>query len=120
MQVFLVDLGQLLQDDDSDFDLYNGSYDHKYGYMGEELYYCINRKQAIAAAEAWTKETEGNYAVVSESEVPDSDLENCNIDGIDPIDYDESYAPENVIYSCCTIYNEFEEDFIEGQQKERY
>lgn len=106
-EVFLVDEGILLNRDDESFEMYAYAYDNQYGYYDEDQFYVKSRKDAIKQAKEYVEDgVENTYAVVSNSYVSDdNDLS---------ILEDESYLPEDVIYSVAKINGNIVENFVKS------
>lgn len=109
-EVFLVDEGILLNRDDKSFEMYAYAYDNQYGYYDEDQFYVESKEDAIKQAKEYVEDgAENTYAIVSDSYVSDdNDL---------TILEDESYLPEDVIYSVAKINGNIVENFVKSDLK---
>lgn len=109
-EVFLVDEGVLLNRDDKSFEMYAYAYDNQYGYYDEDQFYVESKEDAIKQAKEYVEDgAENTYAIVSDSYVSDdNDL---------TILEDESYLPEDVIYSVAKINGNIVENFVKSDLK---
>lgn len=109
MNVYLLDVGILLESDDKEFEYYSQVYDKKYGYYDENQYYLKDKQHAIMEAKAYVEAgIDKTYAVISRSVLERvSDLDDVHVEG-------EEYSLENVIYSIAKINGEIIENFLCG------
>lgn len=90
--------------------MYAYAYDNQYGYYDEDQFYVESKEDAIKQAKEYVEDgTENTYAIVSDSYVSDdNDL---------TILEDESYLPEDVIYSVAKINGNIVENFVKSDLK---
>ena len=106
MRAYLLEVGVLVDKDYED-GAYGGVYDKKYGYYDEGQIYYRTREKAINEADAYVNAgVDNTYGIVSFTEIPDDfDFDEGYVE-------DESYDPENVLYSIVKKDGNIITDFI--------
>jgi len=113
VDVYLVDVGTLLEEDDDQFHNFSNAYDKKYGYFDDNQYYTKDKKQAIEAALGHVKESKGrSYGIVSKFTRP------ADFDITMGILGDETYLVQDVVYSAAWLNGNLVENFIEKGSEE--
>lgn len=115
--VFLLEVGVLLDETNSEYDDYATAYDRKHGFFDEGQSYVLGLDSAIEKGKAYVQEgVKNTYAVVSKTDVTNEDVEYWAGEdvGIEWMDVSEDYLPEDVVYSVYKDENgNLIEDFIE-------
>lgn len=108
--IVLCTTDELISITNKSFEMYAYAYDNQYGYYDEDQFYVESKEDAIKQAKEYVEDgAENTYAIVSDSYVSDdNDL---------TILEDESYLPEDVIYSVAKINGNIVENFVKSDLK---
>lgn len=114
MNLYLVDVGTLLDNTDPEYTMYSIVYDKQYAYYDYDQYFVRTKDEAINDAKEYVKtHGEDSYAVISVQTGFDDDLSNEDLEFIDLGLTD--YSIENVVYSVANINGKIIENFIEKE-----
>lgn len=110
MKVYFIEVGILCNPNDVD-EIYSSVYDKKYGYYDENQYYVLTKEEAIKQVNDYVNNgVIGTYGIIQES-----DVDNCVYQQIvndDCVEIDETYFPQDVMYSIRKTKNGLESGFI--------
>jgi hypothetical protein len=110
MRAYLLDVGILLTEKDTEFESYNTVYDKKYGYYDEGQCYIATEDEAIKQAKQYVVDgVENTYAVVSNTTLDDD----IDINDDELCVEDEEYITDNIVYSVAKINGKIVENFIQ-------
>ena len=103
MKAYLVDVGILLSEGDMEFNSYNMVYDKSYGYFNEDLFYVIDKQEAIDYVKQYVVDGVNNtYGIINETEL-DDDITSEDIENGDVSVIGEACSIENVCFNLAKI-----------------
>ena len=112
MKIYLVDIGTIIMPEEYEFEQYATIYNKKYGYYDENQYYVTSLYKAMKEVMDYLN-AHGKYGVVTEQELPDSVLEDENVNSVEEVPVQDcDYSVEAIVFSAANRNGKINQNFV--------